>query len=190
MQITRSTSFLAVAMALSFAGCGGSDESTREESIDVASNLATCTTLIERLCYQVRPTGSTRWALLYENIEGLNYEWGRQYSIRVRVTERHGAGAADAPSSTTTYKVLALVSSAQVPAETAFSLTTSWPASSIEKEASGHWTFLGVRLACSPGICQELESAKSRGVRVQLDFDHVNSPNGPLDLVGVSLPTP
>jgi len=189
MHVTRSTISVTVTMALALAGCGGSAESTHDESIDVASNLATCTTLVERLCYQVRPAGTTKWTLLYENLDGLNYEWGRQYSLRVRVTERPGAGGADAPSSTRTYQVLAVASSTQVPAATAFSLTTSWPASSLTKDANGRWTFLGVPLACTAVMCQELDSAKSGGVPVQLNFDHANSPTGPLDLVAVSLPS-
>ena len=188
MHISPSIISVTVAMALALIGCGGSTESTHDESIDVASNLATCTTLVERLCYQVRPTGTTKWTLLYENLDGLNYEWGRQYSLRVRVTELPGVGGADAPSSTRTYQVLAVASSTQVPAATAFSLTTSWPASSLEKDANGRWTLLGIPLVCTPTICQELDAAKSGGVRVQLNFDHMNSPTGPLDLVAVSLP--
>jgi hypothetical protein len=48
--------------------------------------------------------------------------------------------------------------------------------------------FREVPLACTEGVCQQLAAARSYPDSVQLDFDfdHANTPTGPLDLIAVT----
>ena len=186
MRTAQRTASVAILAVFALTSCGASSGSSREESIDVESSLTTCTTLIERLCYKFRPTGTTEWKLLYEDLNGLNYEWGRQYTLRVRVTERPGSGAADEPSFHTTYQVLSIASSTQVPRSTPFSIRTSSPAFSLAKDTAGQWTFFGLALTCTGSTCRDLESAKSTDTSILLNFDHTNSPGGQLNLTSIS----
>ena len=80
-----------------------------------------------------------------------------------------------------------MVSSTEVPPSTTFSVTSHSPYASIAQDDDGRWMFRGVLLACTEAVCQQLEAAQSYPGLVQLDFDHANSPAGPLDLIAVSM---
>jgi Domain of unknown function (DUF4377) len=189
MQSTTRFAILIIITVL-LGSCGGSDETVREESLQVASSKRTCQTLVEQLCFLTRSSSDQNWTFLYENLEGLAYEWGREYTLQVRITERPGPGpaAADAPTVTRTYRVIAVTSSSIVPNTTTFSLNVRSPTSSLSVDAGGAWSLLGVRLACTTEVCQALQAAKAGFSPVLLRLDHRNLPTGPLHVTSVEPP--
>jgi len=55
----------------------------RTLTLDVAAERVPCTGFVPQHCYQVREDAAEPWELLYEEIEGLAYEPGFEYTVLV-----------------------------------------------------------------------------------------------------------
>ncbi len=168
---------LAAAAAAVLAGCGGGGASVREVSFEVASQRATCQTVQEQLCYLTRSAEAEAWQNLYESIDGLNYEWGKQYAVRVQVTERpQAAGVEDTGSVLRTYRLIAVTAASPVPASTEFTLSVRRPTTSLLVDPTGAWSLLGQALACDASVCAALQAARGGTAAVELRVNHQDSP--------------
>lgn len=80
----------ATVLALLALGCAGSVQPEGTEvTLTVADHTVECTGAHgTQQCLQVREAGEESWTLLYDSIEGFDYEEGYRYRIRVLRRER------------------------------------------------------------------------------------------------------
>ncbi|MDT9002299.1 DUF4377 domain-containing protein [Paucibacter sp. APW11] len=181
---------LVIGSLLSSCGGGGgsaSQTSSYETTLQLDHYMDGCNGMFEYLCLRARSSDTADWAPIGNAIQGFKFEWGHRYSLRIRVTERAVPPIPDAPSTQVTYELLQLQSDTPQPSKTAFTIKIRQPQYSLELANDGSWRLLGLPLSCSTAICLSLAKAQSTRQEVQLDFDHSNAPQGPLNLLAVRL---
>lgn len=185
MLSSSSRVFVIGAAATALLGCGGGGDQGHTETVQVAANLAVCSGPFPQLCYLKRPTGSPTWTLQYEGIAGFNYDWGREYTLRVNVKSGNAGGVQDVSS--TSYELLGVESSVALPRTTLYQISVSTPQSFLSKGSDGIWRLLGrLAIGCQPAVCFDLEMLVAGQTTLLLTFDHTNSPSGPLNLLAAA----
>lgn len=174
---------LAAAIATS---CGGGDNS-RVETWEVNSNEQECFAQVPLLCLMTRASGATIWTNRYAAIGGFQYELGVRYTIKVRITPIENPPA-DAASEM--YELKEPLSQADVPRSSSFELSVTDP-KSIQKVNVTSYSLFGRRtMNCNPTDCGDIDTLLAQGSGLLLEFDHQNSPSGPMNLLRVKCSAP
>jgi Domain of unknown function (DUF4377) len=173
-----------VSLCIALASCS-SDEETSEEVVQINSNMGSCKTLVETLCFQSRSDPSQPWRFYAASIGGFQYQWGNRYELRVRVTKIANP-AADAPGAR--HDLIEVMSTSAVARSETFQVNV-WnandaigPVDATSRQFRSH----SVRFGCRPAQCALLDQLSAQGQAASLTFDHANSPGGPLNLLNVS----
>lgn len=70
------------------AGCGGSEENTEQKTLSILSQKVICEGLSQRLCLSASGQNDLAAFLpFYEDIRGFTYQWGHNYTLKVKVTD-------------------------------------------------------------------------------------------------------
>lgn len=176
----------ALVSATMLVACGGGEDS-HTETWEVASNEEECFgSDFAYLCPPARREGSSAWTSS-GSIDGFHYEPGFNYTIKVRVTEIDHP-MEDGPSQTE--ELQEIVAKVSVPRMQTFDISVS-DAESIEKLSNTSYRLFRQRsLVCAPDDCAVIEAARLLGNGMLLEFDHQNSPAGPMHLLGVTCSAP
>lgn len=79
-------------IALSLVGLAGCQSNTKPtdniQTIEVAPALVDCVGVGPMKCMEIKREGSSQWELMYNSIDGFNFESGNKYKLKVRVEER------------------------------------------------------------------------------------------------------
>jgi hypothetical protein len=167
------------------ASCGGNEE--REETWTVNSNLAVCSSEFVRTCYMVKRPTDADWQYEYAGIRGFHYEWGNVYTLKVGIADNDSSAEDELPIRVHLRSVL---SKTPVAPATTFQLIVRPAAYALERKASDRFTVAGQELACQPADCAALDGLIADGSDAVLEFDHANSPAGPLHMLRVVCAAP
>ncbi|WP_434778810.1 DUF4377 domain-containing protein [Neisseria sp. Ec49-e6-T10] len=66
---------------------------TGEKIIEVGPKLIDCVGVAPMKCMQIKEQNSNEWTLLYNQINGFNYQPGYQYTLKVKVDKWENAPA-------------------------------------------------------------------------------------------------
>ena len=88
-------------LPLIFSSCGDN------MIIYVSNTLADCEGVSSQKCFQVKEAKEQDWTLLYDNIEGFDYQEGYTYKIEVNITKIKNP---EADSSSLKYKLVKIIS--------------------------------------------------------------------------------
>jgi hypothetical protein len=171
--------------AATVASCGGNE--SREETWDVQASEQECYAFAPTLCLQTRESAGSPWGHAYGGISGFHYEMGYRYQVRVRITEVDNPPADG--SSETTELVDVLARTAAPRAET-FEIWVTEPSSIDKIDDTTYRLFNRRTLTCRAEDCLALDTAGADGLGLVLQFDHRNSPTGPMHLLGIPCSAP
>lgn len=183
------TIFAALVASLLLLSCssgdGSSNAESSEETFQINSNKASCTSTFVTLCLMKRAGATQPWQLFYSDISGFQYQWGKLYELRVRVTKVSNPPI-DAPNAT--YSQIALLSAADVPRTQTFQISVQNVGREISTvdAASRRFSSTTTSFSCRPEQCARLDQLAAQGGAATLTFDHTNSPAGPLNLVALN----
>jgi Domain of unknown function (DUF4377) len=183
------TIFAALVALLLLSSCSSSDGASNDESFEetfqINSNKASCTSTFVTLCLMTRANATQPWQLFYSDISGFQFQWGKLYELRVRVTKVSNPPQ-DAPS--LTYSQIALLSAVDVPRTQTFQISVQNVGTAISPgdSASRRFSSTNTSFSCRPEQCARLDQLAAQGSAATLTFDHTNSPAGPLNLVGLN----
>jgi heat shock protein HslJ len=105
-------------------------------TLQVAASRIECTGVAQQLCLQVRESSDQPWTLLYDAIEGFDYEPGFLYELRVKVE-----AVANAPADASSLRRTLVAILSKTRASSAL-LGSTWRLSSI----NGREALAGVRV--------------------------------------------
>ena len=187
-SVTRVLPIVLLAAAGLLAGCGGGDgEEPRLEVWEVNHHEQECFGLQPALCLMVRPTASDPWSVHYGGISGFSYLPGVLSTIEVRITEVENPPA---DGSSLAFALEQTLSELRVPADTMFQISVT-ESDSLRKIDATTYTVLDRRtLRCSAADCTALDALLADGSGMLLEFDHRNSPAGPMQLLRVDCSAP
>ena len=136
-------------LALLFA-CGGY---TEDRFVRVSSYLVPCEGVGPQLCFELEDLQDSSRTLLYQRIEGFDYQWGVDYVLRISIEDSLEPVAAD--GSTVTYRMVELIQ--QVQSAPDFSIDVS--PRFLSPLEGGHYGLLGAReIDCfEPEVCEALQ---------------------------------
>lgn len=174
----------ALVASLLLSSCSPGDESS-EETLQINSNKAACTSTVQTLCLMTRSSATQPWGLFYSSISGFQYQWGTLYELRVRVTKISNPPV---DGSSLSYSQVAVLSALQVSRTQTFQISIQNVGTEISPADSTSRRFgsTSERFGCRQEQCAQLDQLAAQGARATLTFDHANSPAGPLNLVAVS----
>jgi Domain of unknown function (DUF4377) len=180
----RTLTISLLATSLVVASCSSNDDSY-EETLQLNSHQASCTTLIETTCLMRRASAIQPWTLFYGTIAGFSYRWGTLYEIRVRVTP---VSNPPADGASLNYSLIEVVSARDVPRSETFQISVRNTAVAISTvdATTKRFALSGASFSCTPTQCAQLDQLSARNASATLTFDHSNSPAGPLNLLSVS----
>lgn len=184
-RITRhAAAMLLVAAAV--ASCGGSE--SREETWDVQASEQECSAgQGPILCLVKRESGTSQWTYAYGGIRGFHYEMGYTYQVKVRITEIDHPVEDQLPEEVELEDVLTKIA---VPRSETFELTVTDPASITKVNDTTYRLFERRDLVCTDEGCLAIEAARAAGLSMLLEFDHENSPAGPMHLLRLKCSAP
>ena len=110
----------------------------KTETMTVQHYKAPCQGESIQLCYLVKKQNQEDWEYFYDEIEGLDYEWGYVYSLEIVQSEVKNPPQ-DASSIHT--KVEKTLKKEPVAAETTFELPLTMDGNPILEQNSGNWTY-------------------------------------------------
>ena len=168
------------------ASCGGGDDS-REETWEVQASEQECFGESATLCLQTRTSANDAWGLHHGGISGFTYDMGNRYQVRVR-TSNVSNPPADVASERA--ELDAVLSQTGVPRDETFEMAVSAPSSITPIDDTTYRLFNRRSLTCSPLDCVAIEAARTAGLGLPLEFDHQNSPAGPMHLLGITCSAP
>lgn len=134
-------------------------------------------------CLLIQKEGSDDWVVFYDQIEGFDYEWGKEYEILVQVQDVD-SGLADA--SNQRYSLFEMISKINNVSNEAF-LYTSYSANErISEIAPGQFSLLGNQdFTCTVDSCDNIRSSIAQNQSVLLSFQHSTNSREPLVLQAV-----
>ncbi|MEK8031592.1 DUF4377 domain-containing protein [Ideonella sp. DXS29W] len=186
-RIRRSTACAAAVLvtAAFLAACGGED--SREETWEVQASEQECYGESAMLCLQTRASASDAWGVHYGGIEGFSYAMGNRYQVRVRISEVSNPLA---DGSSERVELDAVLSQTAVARSETFEMSVTEPPSITPVDDTTYRLFNRRNLTCSPLDCAVIEAARTGGLGLLLEFDHQNSPTGPMHLLGITCSAP
>lgn len=131
-------------MATSFFQCAENTAKTRSktpektETMTVQHYKVPCQGESIQLCYLVKTQGQADWEYGYDEIQGLEYEWGYVYTLEVSKT------TIDNPpqdGSSNAIKLIKVVNKEAVAASTSFELPLIMEGTAMLEKGSGDWTY-------------------------------------------------
>lgn len=165
-MITRKYSYLAMmAVASLFWQCAENSAKTnskmpaKTETMTIQHYQVPCQGESIQLCYLVKKQGQEDWEYFYDEIEGLDYEWGYVYSLEVSQTEVKNPPQ-DGSSLHT--KVEKVVKKEAVAADTRFELPLTIDGNPILAQNSGNWSyFQTIPVSVSPELTTAVAKANT-----------------------------
>ena len=182
--IRRATAMLLAAVTV--ASCGGGEES-REETWEVQSSEQECYSFMPTLCLQTRTSANSAWQYQYGGIGGFSYEMGYRYQVKVRITKIDPPPIDGSSEKTELVDVLAKTA---VPRTETFDISVTEPSSITKIDDTTYRLFNRRTLTCTAENCLVIEAARTGGLGLLLEFDHQNSPTGPMHLLGILCSAP
>ena len=166
---------------LAAAGCGLLDpEPVVDREFEVAAWLAGCTGVGDRYCLLVRTPGEEAYRLMYDAPAGFDYEWGREYVIRVEERENPRPRI---DGSSMLRALTRVISSEPVAPGTTFELNV--PSEFIVSSGTARVELAGqsVRVECG-SECGDLVATTATSPRVLLKLGFIEGGVGPITLLG------
>ncbi|MCV9387169.1 DUF4377 domain-containing protein [Reichenbachiella ulvae] len=179
-----------IALPLIFASCE-EENFLREEQVRIDHYQTVASGEGLQLVYRVQideQIGSDNWSYRYDPIEGLDYEWGYVYDVKVEVIKVNDPPA---DGSSRRYKLKELISKTPVESNVSFEIglknvdysSESFVQLHIEE---GYQLLSEVPIACDAEVCNELYPTLESESYVQGKFHHVGDGSIYLDQIIVS----
>lgn len=112
-----------------------------------------------QLCYLIKMEGQEDWEYFYDDIEGLDYEWGYVYKLEVSRTQIENPPQ---DGSTLALKVKKVLKKEAVSSDTSFELPLSLDGSVLlEKQDAGWIYFQSIPVNVSPALADQLSGANT-----------------------------
>lgn len=183
-RITRHAGAMLLATA-ALASCGGNE--SWEETWEVQASEQECHGAFDTtLCLVTRAGASSPWEYSY-GIDGFHYEMGNRYQVRVRLTALSNPPI-DGPD--VEIELEDVLAKTAVPRSETFELSVTEPSSITKVDDTTYRLFNRRDLVCKAEDCLAIEAARSAGMGLLLEFDHQNSPTGPMHLLGIQCSAP
>ncbi|NDJ52847.1 MAG: DUF4377 domain-containing protein [Chloroflexi bacterium] len=170
-----------VLTGLLLAACGPGNS---QETYVVAAHKQECQGEALQLCWLItQPDGDEAVELLYDRIDGFDYQWGYTYVIRV---EEAGVANPSADGSSVERQLIEVVEQSPVPAGTRFQMDlTGGQGYVVEVEENVFEVWDEVRFTCGPDInCDTVRRGLFEELRFTVEFEFSEDPDRPLTLVG------
>lgn len=163
--------------------CEAADEGEPVElpelELEIADYRVPCEGVARQLCYRFRAVGGD-WELAANGVQGLDYQWGRTYRVKVREES-----VADPPADGAgVVRYLESIEDER-PARQAFELTLE--AGDLAPAAMADYVLLGERrVQCASNeVRQAVEARRANGQAVTVMLRHGETPEAPLSLFRV-----
>lgn len=145
------------------------------DTLCIAPFRAPCHGPFAGLCYRLVTSTSTETSLMYDSIEGFEYQWGHSYQIDV-----HAVSIPNPPEDSTGRRVILdrIVSDTTVAPGTHFTVQP-WP-DHIRGTAGTDLALVGEPLLCVGDTCDALEDARQGTERFELELSFPQVEGGPL----------
>lgn len=171
-------------VAAAVASCGGNE--SREETWEVQASEQECFGFEPTLCLSTREGANGRWEYRF-GIDGFHYELGNRYQVKVRITKISNPPQDGSDEEVELEDVLAKTT---VPRSETFELSVTEPASITRVSDTTYRLFNRRDLVCTAEDCLAIEAARAGNLGLLLEFDHQNSPTGPMHLLGIQCSAP
>jgi hypothetical protein len=133
-----------------------SDPATKNEIMTIQHYRVPCQGESTQLCYLVKMQGQTEWEYFYDDIQGLEYEWGYVYTLEVSQQKVENP-AQDASS--IRFKLERVQKKEAVPDGTRFELPLQVEGMALLDNSTGAWTYFN---AIPVVVSADLQTAAER----------------------------
>lgn len=179
MKINRKFAFLCLAVSLAACKKDNSSQSDGNVSYLYLDHFKTeCSSFALEMCLRAKTTENGSWEFFYDRIEGLDYEWGNTYKIKVKIID-----IANPPedSSSKRYQLLTVLQQLPESDQTLFDVSVSRASGLIERVGERQYRIYGDKdMTCQQAVCDSIDSLIAQDQAMLIEVHHQEDVTQPL----------
>jgi hypothetical protein len=156
----------------------GESEQNGYSTLYIKHHKAECEGFHVKLCYLVRSSTDQPWALMYDSIEGFDYQWGHHYQIHIYTQRKADRQPSDSEDS---YQLVNVVEQSQYQHGRQSNLAVRTEHGGVKWQSAQLFTLWGeVDIACEANQCAALQTSIEQNQTVNLQLNHNSILNIPV----------